>query len=293
MNERELQSKHEELKRVLAELGRVLVAFSGGVDSTFLLKVAADVLGPENVLAGTVRCAFVPAHELEDARALAGEIGVRQRVFDADVLRHPDITRNSPDRCYYCKKALMGGLKQVAREEGLERVVEASNFDDAQSDYRPGLRAVRELGIRSPLREVRMGKAEIRELSRRLGLRTHDRPSSACLASRMPYGEAITEGKLARVAEAETILRKLGFRQFRVRTHGHLARIELGAQEDTSGLMAPEVRDRVIADFKELGYLYVTLDLEGYRSGSMNEPIAAERADRPPPAEVSRCTRKR
>ena len=285
MDEQELQSKYDGLRRLLADLHSVLVAFSGGVDSTLLLRVAADVLGRQKVIAGTARCAFVPAHELEDAGELAREIGVKHRILDAEVLGDPDIMRNSPDRCYFCKRVLLAGLKRIAREEGVEGVVEASNLDDAQGDFRPGLRAVEELAVRSPLREVRMGKAHVRELSRRLGLRTHDRPSSACLASRIPYGEPITAEKLERVEKAEDVLRGMGLRQFRVRSHGHLARIELGPKEDIGALIC--ARAPLTRDLKRLGYLYVTLDLEGYRMGSMNEAIAAGRL------EAGRCTRKR
>jgi len=276
VNEDELQARYDELRRIVQGLGSVVVGFSGGVDSTLLLKVGADVLGPQNVLAATARSPSFPTRELEGAREIAQSLSVRHEVFDTDELSDPHFARNPPDRCYFCKRELLAKLIEIAGRERMAAVAEASNLDDWQNDYRPGLRAVRELGVRSPLREARLRKQEVRELSRRLGLPTHDKPSFACLASRFPYGEHITRQKLERVGKAEEVLREMGFRQFRVRSHDNLARIELGAGEDLAALMEPQSRAFLVSRLRELGYLYVALDLQGYRTGSMNEALSIQ-----------------
>ncbi len=264
--------KYRNLRTIIGEWDRCVVAFSGGCDSTLLLRVAVDMLGTGNVLALTARSPSFPRYELQEAREVAAELGVEHVEFDTDELGDPNFTGNSPDRCYYCKRELFGRALRLARERGFRRVTDASNHDDAEHDYRPGLRALKELGIRSPLKEALLTKPEIREICRHLGLAAHDKPSFACLASRFPYGEPITRAKLDRVGAAEIIMKEAGFAQFRVRSHGDIARIELGPGEDSVSLLdggAGAIVDR----FKQLGYVYVTLDLEGYRTGSMNEAI--------------------
>ncbi len=248
----------------------VLVAFSGGVDSAFLLKVAADSLG-RNVLAVTAVSPTYPQEEHDRACALARALGVRHISIFTDELADPTFASNPPNRCYHCKKALFGKLREIAARENLRVIVDASNADDL-SDYRPGRKAAEEAGIRSPLVEAGLVKAEIRLLSKEMGLETWDKPSAACLASRLPYGERITPEKLRRIDAAEKILRELGFKQVRVRSHGDLARIEVES-EALPKLASPGTRDHVAAELKKLGFTYVTLDLLGYRTGSLNEAL--------------------
>nr|MCR4818165.1 ATP-dependent sacrificial sulfur transferase LarE [Fretibacterium sp.] len=256
------------------------VAFSGGVDSTFLLKAAQDALGDKAlagkgpaVLAVTVSSCFVPESELDEAREFCRQNGIEQVECRFDVLAVEGVSQNPPDRCYFCKRALFVRIGELARERGLAAVVEGSNTDD-EGDYRPGLRAVAELGVKSPLQAVGLSKKEIRQLSRELGLPTWDKPSFACLASRFVYGEPLTEEGLSRVEKAEQILQCLGFRQMRVRVHGKMARIEV-LPEDFSKIMEPAVRQKIHQELRALGFTYVTLDLGGYRTGSMNETLAA------------------
>ena len=260
------------LKRILAEMEGVLVAYSGGVDSTFLLLVALEVLG-ENVLAVTAKSPIHPASESAAARELARRLRAKHLFVETGELDDPDFASNPPERCYLCKQRLLSKLKELADEHGLKQVVEGSNYDDL-GKHRPGLRAVRELGVRSPLAEARLTKKEIRALSRQMGLPTWNKPAQACLATRFPYGEQLTLEKLRRVEVAEEFLRSLGLGQLRVRDHGVLARIEAAQKEMPRllGKMAPQVVDK----FKALGYTYITLDLEGYRTGSMDEPLALE-----------------
>ena len=268
--EDDLKSKYEQLKAILAETGGLVVAYSGGVDSTLLLKVAADVLG-DRVLAVTATSETYPPTELTEAVQLAQQLGARHQTVDTDELEIDGFADNPPERCYYCKTELFQKLLAIAQEQGLPAVADGSNVDD-MGDYRPGMRAGAELGIRSPLREAGLGKAEVRELSKQLALPTWDKPSFACLASRFPYGDHITSEKLRRVAAAEQVLRDLGFTQVRVRHHGEIARVELEPDEFQT-VIRPENRSSIVEALRKVGYLYVTLDLAGYRTGSMNEPL--------------------
>ena len=265
------KEKHESLKAIFKDMGKVLVAFSGGVDSTLLLKVAQDTLGNKNVLAVTALSPLYPERELQGVKKLIQTLGVRHRLIHSNELEIPGFSKNPPNRCYYCKSKLFGELLELAREETIPSVVEGSTLDDDQ-DHRPGKMAIQELGIRSPLKETGFTKAEVRELSRALGLSTWDKPSFACLASRFPYGEEITEEGLKRVDRAEDFLFGLGFKQVRVRHYGNLARIEI-LKEEMARLMEDSLRATVVDHLKGMGFRYVTLDLQGFRSGSMNEVL--------------------
>jgi uncharacterized protein len=265
-----LEEKLESLKEILRSLESVLIAYSGGVDSTFLAKIASDVLG-DNALAVTVKSEIHPQWESAEAEDIAGELGIRHETIVSDALSIPGIAENPADRCYYCKKEILSELKKIAAKRGLKHVIEGSNFDDV-SDHRPGMRAVIEQGVRSPLKEAKLAKADIRELSKRFGLPTWDKPSLACLASRFPYGTKITSEKLRAVDEAEVFLRNLGIRQLRVRHHDQVARIEV-PEADMGTLI--QNRERIVSKLKALGYSYITMDLWGYRTGSMNEVLAS------------------
>jgi len=262
--------KLEVLKNYIKSLGSVAVAFSGGVDSTFLLKVSFDVLG-ENVLAITARSATFPERELNEAIEFAKERGIRHIVIESEELEIDGFSDNPVNRCYLCKKELFTKMQDVAREKGIKYIIEGSNQDDL-GDFRPGLQAIKELGVLSPLREAKMTKEDIRLLSREMGLNTWDKPSFACLSSRFPYGQKITREKLQMVDKAEQLLIDLGFKQVRVRHHGDIARIEI-FEDELPKLIEKDIRQRVCDEFKKIGFTYTTLDLKGYRTGSMNEPV--------------------
>ncbi len=266
----ELHEKYNRLKASIAGYGSVAIAFSGGVDSTFLLQAAHEVLG-DQAIAVTAAPIFVLSRELEAAQAFCRERGIRQNVISAEDLNLDGVRHNPPDRCYHCKKEIFGKILEVAVREGIAAVAEGSNMDDID-DYRPGMRAIQELKIRSPLLEAGLTKQDIRALSRELGLSTWDKPSFACLASRFVYGETITDEKLRMVDRAEQLLLELGFRQFRIRIHGNLARIEL-LQTELHRAAEEETREIIVSKLKEFGFSYVTLDLAGYRTGSMNEGL--------------------
>lgn len=274
MNVLVAEEKYNKLIAALQAMDRVVVAFSGGVDSTFLLYAAKQAVGAR-AMAVTSRSGVVPRRDLDEGALFCERQGIRHEYLDFDELAVPGFAENPPDRCYICKKTLFTKLLEIAAKERAV-LCEGSNMDDL-GDYRPGLRALRELAVRSPLQEAGLTKSEIRLLSQKFGLPTWSKPASACLASRFAYGERITATKMAAVDKAEQLLFDLGFTQYRVRAHGDekkglLARIEV-LPEDLAKALQPECRQEIITKFKGLGFAYVTLDLLGYRTGSMNEVL--------------------
>jgi uncharacterized protein len=268
-------AKAKSLGQILASLGSVAVAYSGGTDSSYLLAICLDVLGTDQVLALTADSPLTPRTELAEARALATQMGARHLVLPSDDLANPSITSNPPDRCYHCKFTRFEVLLQVTRAEGLAHLLHGENADDT-GDYRPGRRAAEELGIRAPLREAGLTKADVRALSRERGLPTWDKPANACLASRFPYGTPLTAEGLARVEAAEEVLRRVwGLRQLRVRDHFPVARLEV-PPEEIARLAQPDTRAVATEQLHALGYRYVTLDLAGYRMGSLNDELECQ-----------------
>ncbi|MEW6557733.1 MAG: ATP-dependent sacrificial sulfur transferase LarE [Elusimicrobiota bacterium] len=271
-------SKLRKLKKILKNMGSVLIAYSGGVDSTFLLKVAKDVLC-KNVLAVTAKSETYPEREYEQAKKITQKLKIKHMIINTSELSNSLFLANPSNRCYYCRKELFVKLKQIASDKGINYVADGTNYDDI-SDFRPGMEAIRELEVRSPLKEAELTKEEIRLLSRKMRLFTWNKPAFACLASRIPYGDKIDSQKLKMIDDAENYLFRLGFKQVRVRHHAcpkrsrrnNIARIEV-LPEDIERLTSINLRDKIVKKFKRIGYHYITLDLQGYRTGSMNEVL--------------------
>jgi pyridinium-3,5-biscarboxylic acid mononucleotide sulfurtransferase len=261
--------KERALRETLSSLGSVIVAYSGGVDSAYLAYVAHDTLG-EHALAITADSPSYPEHHRRMAKDIAERFGLRHQIIHTSELQRPEYRANPANRCYYCKHELYTHLARIASRRRAV-VVDGNNADD-RGDYRPGRQAAREFGVRSPLDEVGLGKHEIRDLSKRAGLPTWDEPASACLSSRIPYHQEVTGEKLRMIEKAEEALRALGFRVCRVRHHDDLARVELG-RDELARALDPEVGGAIVRELKAVGYRYVTLDLQGYRTGSLNEGL--------------------
>ncbi len=264
-----LAEKEQKLKNIIGEHNRVAVAFSSGVDSTLLLKVCADTLGKENVIAITACSLAFPEREQNESSEFCKNEGITQIKFNINQLEIPGFCSNPPDRCYICKKAIFTKLCEFAKKQNCDCVFEGSNLDD-DNDYRPGMRAIKELGVVSPLRQAELSKSEIREISEKLQLKTAKKPSFACLATRFEYGDTITEEKLKMIGNAEQMLINLGFNQVRVRLHNKIGRIEV---DNSQMQKVIDNKDKITESFKSYGFDYVTLDLDGYVQGSMNKLI--------------------
>jgi uncharacterized protein len=271
IEEKQLSQKQSALFAILKEMGSALVAYSGGVDSSFLLWAAAQALGADKVIAATAKSPIYVEQNDEALCALPRSLGVRHEFLAARQLEDEVFVHNPQDRCYYCKRGVLGTLGELARKEGIRWIVEGSNRDDL-GDYRPGERAVKESGGRSPLREAELAKAEIRELARRAGLANWNKPAESCLAARFPYGTRITLEALQRVRESEAVLKGLGFHSVRVRDYQTMARVEV-APEEIARLASPEIAAQVVAALRAAGYSYIAADLQGYRRGSLNETL--------------------
>jgi len=269
-----LQGKYNSLQEILKESGKVVVAYSGGVDSTLLLKVAVDTLGAENVLACIATGASLAQSQYSQAIEASENIGAKVQTVEPNELADSAYSANKADRCFHCKAHLYGILTDIAKEGGFKCVISGHNFDD-NKDYRPGNRAAKSFGIRSPLAEAELTKGDIRQLSRQLDLPTADIPASPCLASRISYGLEVTEERLKQIEGAEEFLRTLGLVEFRVRHHGTIARIEVH-KEDIKRIMAEPARTQIVEKLKSLGFKYVTIDLQGFRSGSLNELLTED-----------------
>ena len=265
-----ITDKYLNLIKYLKDLESVLIAFSGGVDSTFLLMAAKEALG-NNVKAITIAAPYIPKWEVEEARQLAEKIGVTHEILKVPISN--EIRNNPEDRCYLCKRFIFTTIKDIAMGEGYKYIVDGSNFDDTK-DYRPGLRALKELNIKSPLMECKLTKNEIRELSKKYGLQTWDKPPYACLLTRIPYGNELNVEEFEKIEKAEKYLMDIGFRAIRVRSHNNLARIEV-RKEERKKLFDENLMDQIVKKLKEFGFQYITLDMEGYRIGSFNETIKA------------------
>ena len=270
------KEKLNNLRKILSEMGSILIAYSGGVDSTFLLKVAREELG-DKVTAVTVKSEIHHLNEITDAKMMAQKFKMKHLFIDIDILSNKEFVNNPPERCYICKKEIFNRISEIAKELNLNFVADGSNYDDFD-DYRPGMKAVRELKIRSPLQEALLTKDDIRLLSKEMNLPTWNKPSNSCLATRIPYGDEITLEKLKRIEKAEDFIHDLGIEQVRVRHYNNLAKIE-AREEDMLLLMEEYLRKKIIDKLKELGFIYITLDLQGYRSGSMNEELNEKAED--------------
>lgn len=266
----DINEKFEKLKNYLSSLESVVVAFSSGVDSTFLLKTAHDVLGDKVIAVTSESCSF-PKRELNEAKLFCQKEGIKHIVVESEELEIDGFCKNPVNRCYLCKKELFEKITEIAKENNIKNIVEGSNIDD-NGDYRPGLQAVSELNIKSPLRYAELNKNEIRELSKKLELNTWDKQSFACLSSRFVYGEEITKEKLSMVDKAEQLLLDLGFHQLRVRIHGTIARIEV-LPDEFPKLIEEKNRLKIVTEFEKYGFTYISMDLKGYRTGSMNETL--------------------
>jgi uncharacterized protein len=263
--------KEEKVKEILKSLGSVVIAYSGGVDSTLLLKLSLETLGKERVLAVTAKSPTYPEREVKKAQNIASLLDAHHLIIETREMENSSFYENPPDRCYHCKKELFSLLRKEGEKRGFSVIADGCNADDLK-DYRPGKKAAEEMGVRSPLAEARLSKDEVRKLAKKYALPNWDKPSFACLASRIPYGMKITLRRLKKIEKGEGFLQKQGFTEVRLRDHGDIARIEVG-KDEIAKVLSPSVREKIAKNLKKLGYLYVTIDLEGYRSGSLNKML--------------------